>query len=146
MRVTFEGTWEEIQKQAHTLAHYESVSTDAQNVKPAKAKTTTKAAEVATPPTGGAVSNVEVTRTAFGVVEGKDPIHEIEKPAAIVGGVTFDDIKVIIPQVIASLGREAAVALLAKFNAKKGGDILPAQYALFVYEAKNLIAGAQKKG
>lgn len=54
--------------------------------------------------------------------------------------VPFAAVSAVIPKLVAKKGKPAAVALLEKYGAKKGGDLKADQYASFVGEAEALLA------
>lgn len=61
-------------------------------------------------------------------------------PPAAVGPVTLDDVKAIIPKVLAHAGKDKLVALLEQYGAKRGSEIPAAKYAEFVGNANALLS------
>lgn len=117
VQVHIEGSAEDVRKQMQVLLGG-SVST----------------AEVATPAPKKEKKTAEVP--AEPNAEAK-PEAKVEKPAATA---TFQDVKDIIPTVIAKLGKSGIVELLEKFGAKKGSELKETQYAEFLSAAKKALA------
>jgi hypothetical protein len=131
-KLVIEGSWDEIEAYVKLIKHLGSWADKMGNT-----KSTTKTVGVAT-----TSKEVEATTAQFAdsVPTSEKTIASSDSPKTpIAGGLTFDDIKVLIPQIIATAGREATVKLLAEFHAKKGGDLIPAEYGRFAEAAKKLM-------
>ena len=94
----------------------------------------TSTAEVATP------APKKEKKTAEAPAEPKSEVKSEAKAEKVATTPTFQDVKDIIPQVMAKLGKPGIVELLAKFGAKKGSEVKEAQYEEFLAAAKKALA------
>lgn len=125
----------QVQNLVGTTVPSTSASAEAGTEKRTRKKTTAEVAATPDAPTP-APAHVVVTPDQQCVATPLTTTNPVEVVA------TFAEVADVIPKVVLKLGKPVAIALLAEFKVKKGGELTSAQYGPFVARANGLLDGS----